>query len=69
MIALRSGNIFYRLNLLPRMLPRQSRGYAWAYGASFDREPERHIPEAGLELIESLYVVDDLLKMLTARSP
>ena len=25
----------------------------WAYGASFDRETEQHIPEAGLELIES----------------
>ena len=42
---------------------------AWAYGASFDRQTERHIPEAGLTLIDSRYVVDDLLKLLTARVP
>ena len=42
---------------------------AWAYGASFDRETERHIPEAGLELVESRYVVDDLVKLLTVRVP
>lgn len=41
----------------------------WAYGASFDRNTERHIPAAGLELLESSYVVDDLLKLLTARVP
>lgn len=40
---------------------------AWAYGGSFDRQTERHIPEAGLELVESRYVVDDLVKLLTAR--
>ena len=39
----------------------------WAYGASFDRETERHVPAAGLELLESLFVVDDLVKLLTAR--
>jgi ubiquinone/menaquinone biosynthesis C-methylase UbiE len=42
---------------------------AWAYGASFDRNTERHVPEAGLELVESRYVVDDLLKLITVRSP
>jgi ubiquinone/menaquinone biosynthesis C-methylase UbiE len=42
---------------------------AWAYGASFDRDTERHVPVAGLELLESRYVVDDLLKMLTLRVP
>lgn len=41
----------------------------WAYGASFDRDTERHIPAAGLELLESRYVVDDLLKLLIARVP
>jgi ubiquinone/menaquinone biosynthesis C-methylase UbiE len=40
---------------------------AWAYGASFDRHTEKYIPEAGLELIESRYVLDDLIKLLTAR--
>jgi ubiquinone/menaquinone biosynthesis C-methylase UbiE len=42
-------------------------GIAWAYGTSFDRRTENHIPEAGLELIESRYVLDDLIKLLTAR--
>jgi ubiquinone/menaquinone biosynthesis C-methylase UbiE len=42
---------------------------AWAYGASFDRQTEKHIPAAGLELVESRYVVDDLLKLLIIRSP
>ena len=41
----------------------------WAYGAGFDRNTERHVPEAGLDLVESRYVVDDLLKMLTVRVP
>lgn len=40
---------------------------AWAYGASFDRHTEKYIPDAGLELIESRYVLDDLIKLLTAR--
>lgn len=39
----------------------------WAYGASFDRETEQRVPEAGLEMVESRYVVDDLLKMITVR--
>lgn len=42
---------------------------AWAYGASFDRQTEKHIPAAGLELVDSRYVVDDLLKLLTLRAP
>ena len=42
---------------------------AWAYGASFDRRTEEHIPEAGLEIVESRYVVDDLVKLLIARVP
>ena len=41
---------------------------AWAYGASFDRETERHVPEAGLQLVESRYVVDDLVKLIAARA-
>ena len=41
----------------------------WAYGASFDRRTEQHIPEAGLRLVESRFVVDDLIKLLTARPP
>ena len=42
---------------------------AWAYGASFDRSTEELIPEAGLELVEAKFVVNDLVKMLTARVP
>jgi ubiquinone/menaquinone biosynthesis C-methylase UbiE len=41
----------------------------WAYGASFDRQTEQHVPAAGLELVESRYVVDDLLKLVTVRVP
>jgi ubiquinone/menaquinone biosynthesis C-methylase UbiE len=40
---------------------------AWAYGASFDRRTEELIPEAGLDLVEAEFVVDDLVKLLTAR--
>jgi ubiquinone/menaquinone biosynthesis C-methylase UbiE len=41
---------------------------AWAYGAGFDRQTESYVPAAGLQLVESRYVVDDLVKMLTIRS-
>ncbi len=40
---------------------------AWAYGASFDRQTEKHVPEAGLELIDSSFVVDDFVKLISAR--
>jgi len=39
----------------------------WAYGAGFDRRTEQHIPEAGLRLIQSRFVVDDLIKIIEAR--
>ena len=41
---------------------------AWAYGASFDRRTEEHIPEAGLQLVESRFAADELIKLITARS-
>jgi ubiquinone/menaquinone biosynthesis C-methylase UbiE len=41
---------------------------SWAYGASFDRRTEEHIPEAGLELIEARFVVDDLVRLISARA-
>jgi hypothetical protein len=41
---------------------------SWAYGASFDRQTEQHALNAGLEITESRYVVDDLLKLLTLRT-
>jgi ubiquinone/menaquinone biosynthesis C-methylase UbiE len=40
---------------------------AWAYGASFDRETEKYVPEADLEIVQSRYVFDDLLKLITVR--
>jgi ubiquinone/menaquinone biosynthesis C-methylase UbiE len=41
---------------------------AWAYGASFDQRTEEHIPKAGLELIEARFVVDDLVRLISARA-
>lgn len=39
----------------------------WAYGASFDRQTEQHLPEAGLQLLEARFVVPDLLKLISVR--
>jgi ubiquinone/menaquinone biosynthesis C-methylase UbiE len=41
----------------------------WAYGAGFDRRTEEHVPHAGLQLVGSRFVVDDLIKLIEARSP
>jgi len=38
----------------------------WAYGASFDRQTERWAPVAGLNLFESRFVHDELIKLLGA---
>jgi len=40
----------------------------WAYGATFDRQTEKHAPEAGLHLFESRFVHDELIKLLGARA-
>jgi ubiquinone/menaquinone biosynthesis C-methylase UbiE len=40
---------------------------AWAYGASFDRRTEEDIRKAGMQLLESRFVVDDLLKLISIR--
>jgi SAM-dependent methyltransferase len=40
---------------------------AWTYGAGFDRRTEEHIPEADLEVLESRFVVDDLMKLIAIR--
>ncbi len=40
----------------------------WAYGASFDRKTEQFVPAAGLQLVESRFVVADLIKLITARA-
>jgi len=42
---------------------------AWAYGASFDRQTETHLSEAGLQLVDARFVVDDLVKLVSARVP
>jgi ubiquinone/menaquinone biosynthesis C-methylase UbiE len=42
---------------------------AWAYGAGFDRRTEEHVGETGFDIVESRYVVPDLLKLITVRSP
>lgn len=42
---------------------------AWAYGASFDRETQRRVPDVGPVVVESRFVVDDLLKLITVRAP
>ena len=41
----------------------------WAYGAGFDRRTEEHAVAAGLEILESRFVVDDLIKIIAARAP
>ena len=41
----------------------------WAYGAGFDRRTEEHLPEAGLQLIDSCFVAGDLIKIITACPP
>ena len=40
---------------------------AWAYGAGFDRRTEEHVVESGLEVLESRFVVEDLIKLISAR--
>lgn len=40
---------------------------AWAYGAGFDRRTEERIPDAGLRVTESKFVVGDLVKMISCR--
>jgi ubiquinone/menaquinone biosynthesis C-methylase UbiE len=39
----------------------------WAYGASFDRDVARHVPAAGLELVDARFVVDELVQYVVAR--
>jgi ubiquinone/menaquinone biosynthesis C-methylase UbiE len=41
----------------------------WAYGAGFDRHTEAHIQPAGLELVRSQYVVDDIIRFYELRVP
>jgi ubiquinone/menaquinone biosynthesis C-methylase UbiE len=36
----------------------------WAYGAAFDRRPEKYVSDAGLEIVERRYVFRDVIKLL-----
>lgn len=42
---------------------------AWAYGAGFDRRTEQHVSKSGLELLESRFLVNDLIKLMSLRKP
>jgi ubiquinone/menaquinone biosynthesis C-methylase UbiE len=42
---------------------------AWAYGAGFDRHTEERVAETSFDVVESRFVVPDLLKMITLRAP
>ncbi len=42
---------------------------AWAYGAGFDRHTETYVPQAGLQLVDSRFVDDELIKLITVISP
>lgn len=39
----------------------------WAYGASFDRDVEARIGEAGLRTVEARFVFSDLIRLVEAR--
>ena len=42
---------------------------AWAYGAEFDRRTEEHARVIGLEIVDSRFVVNDLIKLISIRAP
>ena len=39
----------------------------WVYGAAFDRETERYVAEAGLDVIETRFLFSDIVKLLVLR--
>lgn len=39
----------------------------WAYGATFDRETERYMTAAGLDIVETRFLYRDIIKMIVAR--
>ncbi len=38
-----------------------------AYGAAFDRDTGRCLPEAGLEALETRFLYKDIIKLIVAR--
>lgn len=41
----------------------------FAYGATFDRNTERYVPEAGLEIVLERFLFQDIIKLIVARVP
>jgi ubiquinone/menaquinone biosynthesis C-methylase UbiE len=41
---------------------------AWAYGAGFDRHTEEHVAGTSFGVVDSRYVVPDLIKLITLRA-
>ncbi len=39
----------------------------WAYGAAFDRDTERYVPDAGLVIAERRFLFHDMIKLLVLR--
>ncbi len=39
----------------------------WVYGAAFDRQTERYIPQAGLKIVETRFLYQDTIKLIVAR--
>lgn len=40
-----------------------------AYGATFDRNTEQYLPDAGLEIVEERFLFQDIIKLIVARVP
>lgn len=38
-----------------------------AYGATFDRQTEQYLPDAGLEVVEERFLFQDIIKLIVAR--
>jgi len=39
----------------------------WMYGAGFDRQTERYLPQAGLNVVETRFLFKDTIKLIVAR--
>lgn len=39
------------------------------YGATFDRDTERYVPQAGLEIADERFLFEDIIKLIVARVP
>jgi ubiquinone/menaquinone biosynthesis C-methylase UbiE len=72
-VVKRGGDIRLLEYQRPRLPMRRFIARLWepwmhfAYGAGFDRRTEEHVPEAGLEVVESRFVYDELLKLLVVQ--